>query len=302
MSAGLDSAPSNDKGIEVTATFDRIDTVHTTDSFATAHTLESTGTRKHGSTEKLTSTGVERNAEDEREEPDAAYHSEEPVINEKDRAPPDGGAAEAQLARTVTGGSARPYSAFPKRTKWLIAGLGGVAAVFSPISVSPPLFIANAQSNIFVPAIPALADAFHRSEQDISLAVTTYLVFQAVTPSFFGSASDTFGRRPIFLLVMTIYIGANIGLALCPTDAYWLLLFLRAVQATGGSGVVSIGAGAISDVALPREKGKYMAVFQVCLQRGSADRSPPPCSAHRSAPFWAVFSQRHWAGAPSSGS
>lgn len=64
---------------------------------------------------------------------------------------------------------------------------------------------------------------------------------------------------------MAIYIGANIGLALCPTDTYWLLLFLRAVQATGGSGVVSIGAGAISDVALPREKGKYMAVFQVSL-------------------------------------
>jgi MFS family permease len=127
---------------------------------------------------------------------------------------------------------------------------------------------ANVQSNIFVPAIPALASAFHRSEQDISLAVTTYLVFQAVTPSFFGSASDTFGRRPIFLLVMAIYIGANIGLALCPTSEYWLLLFLRAVQATGGSGVVSIGAGAISDVALPREKGKYMAVFQVCRRRG----------------------------------
>lgn len=48
---------------------------------------------------------------------------------------PASDSAEAQLSRTLTGGSARPYSAFPDRTKWLIAGLGGIAAVFSPISV-----------------------------------------------------------------------------------------------------------------------------------------------------------------------
>lgn len=136
MSA-LPAYAANNRDIEVTATFDRIDTVHTTDSFATAHTIESTDTRKNGSTDKLSPTGVASDSLIERgdADPDAAYHSEEPVINEKDRAPPaDGG--QAELARTVTGGSARPYSAFPKRTKWLIAGLGGVAAVFSPISVS----------------------------------------------------------------------------------------------------------------------------------------------------------------------
>ncbi len=89
-----------------------------------------------------------------------------------------------------------------------------------------------------------------------------YLVFQAVTPSFFGAASDSFGRRPILLLVLTIYLGANIGLALMPTSAYWLLLFLRAIQATGGSAVIAIGAGSISDISEPKERGKFMAIFQ----------------------------------------
>lgn len=97
-----------------------------------------------------------------------------------------------------------------------------------------------------------------------------YLVFQAVTPSFFGSASDTYGRRPILLLTMVIYIGANIGLALMPTSKYWLLLFLRALQSTGGSAVIAIGAGTISDIAEPRERGKYMAVFQSGAMIGPA--------------------------------
>jgi len=107
-----------------------------------------------------------------------------------------------------------------------------------------------------------LAREFNRGEEQISLAITVYLVFQAVTPSFFGALSDTYGRRPVYLLTLTLYLGANVGLALCPTSAYWLLLVLRAVQATGGSAVISIGSGTISDIAEPRERGKYMALFQ----------------------------------------
>jgi MFS family permease len=71
-------------------------------------------------------------------------------------------------------------------------------------------------------------------------------------------------------MTLSVYIGANIGLALCPTNAYWLLLVLRALQATGGSAVISIGAGAVSDVAEPRERGRYMSVFQVGAMVGPA--------------------------------
>jgi len=183
-----------------------------------------------------------------------------------------------RTATITTAASNRPYSAFSKQTRWTVATLAGIAGVFSPIS-----------SNIFVPAIPRLAQDFNRPTSDISLAVTVshpsatlhasalpdanlqiYLVFQAVTPSFFGAASDSYGRRPILLLTMVVYMGANIGLALMPTSAYWLLLFLRAVQSTGGSAVISIGAGAISDIAEPRERGMFMAVFQAGAMFGPA--------------------------------
>ncbi|ODO06339.1 hypothetical protein L198_01571 [Cryptococcus wingfieldii CBS 7118] len=144
-----------------------------------------------------------------------------------------------------------PYSAFSKPTKYLIVGLGAIAAIFSPIS-----------SNIFVPAIPTLADQFHRSESDISQAITIYLVFQAITPSIFGAMSDSFGRRPLYLATLVIYLCANIGLALTPTSTYALLLVLRALQLTGGSAVIAIGYGCVADVAEPRERGTYAALFQ----------------------------------------
>lgn len=65
------------------------------------------------------------------------------------------------------GPPARPYSAFSNKMKWIIALLCGAGAIISPLS-----------SNIFVPAIPSMADAFGHSEEHIALGVTVYLVFQ----------------------------------------------------------------------------------------------------------------------------
>lgn len=128
-------------------------------------------------------------------------------------------------------------------------------------------------SNIFVPAIPVIARAFNRSEQDITLAVTAYLIFQAITPSFLGSLSDSYGRRPVAISMLFVYIGANVGLALVPTgehSGYAALLVLRMLQATGGSCLIAIGAGCVNDVAEPREKGMFMGIFQVGAMSGPA--------------------------------
>ncbi|GFZ51213.1 hypothetical protein JCM24511_08971 [Saitozyma sp. JCM 24511] len=144
-----------------------------------------------------------------------------------------------------------PYSAFSQSTRWRMVVLAGLSAICTTIS-----------SNIFVPAIPTLAGAFNRSEGDISQAVTVYLAFQAVTPPLFGAMSDSFGRRPLYLATLSVYCGATAGLACMPISQYWVLLFLRGLQSTGGSAIVAIGAGCVSDIAEPRERGKFMAVFQ----------------------------------------
>lgn len=73
---------------------------------------------------------------------------------------------------------------------------------------------------------------------------------QAISPSFWGALSDVWGRRPVYLSTMVVYIGACIGLAL--TKSYPLLLVLRMIQAFGSSSVVAIGAGTI---------GKYYYFF-----------------------------------------
>lgn len=81
-----------------------------------------------------------------------------------------------------------------------------------------------------------------------------YIVFQAISPLLFATASDTFGRRPIYLITFSVYTLASLGLVLNRTS-YAGLLVLRAMQSLGASAVLAISYGVIADICVPSERG-----------------------------------------------
>ncbi|KAI0147175.1 major facilitator superfamily domain-containing protein [Xylariaceae sp. FL1272] len=148
--------------------------------------------------------------------------------------------------------STPPYSIYSRNDKWLLVGFVGVAGLFSPLP-----------ANIYFPAIPALTAVFHHSTADLNLTVTIYLVLQGVSPMLWGPLSDRYGRRPLFLICLLILIGSSLGLALCPTSAFWLLLLLRALQAGGCASTIALGAGVIGDIATVDERGSFFGYFNL---------------------------------------
>ena len=143
--------------------------------------------------------------------------------------------------------TARPvdrYSAFLPWQKNSIIGLAALGGWFSSIS-----------SFIYFPAIPFLAADLHVNIQQVNLTVTSYLIMSGIFPSIMGDAADRFGRRPVFLVALIVYFGANIGLAL---QSHFVLLFvLRMVQSAGISGTFSIAYGVLGDLFTPAERGGY---------------------------------------------
>ncbi len=82
----------------------------------------------------------------------------------------------------------------------------------------------------------------------------------------------TDGRRPVYLTVLPIFAIGSLGVALA-RNVPQLLLF-RVVQAFGGGGGMSIGAGVISDIYRLEQRGTAMGVFfavSVLLARAGFD-------------------------------
>ncbi|KAI1075741.1 MFS general substrate transporter [Whalleya microplaca] len=134
----------------------------------------------------------------------------------------------------------------------------------SRVSSGPPYIAMNFVSalvspftaNVYFPAIPALSESLGVTIGQINLTLTTYMIFQGLAPTIFGDFGDIAGRRPAFIVAFTIYLGANIGLAL--QRDYAALLILRMVQSGGSSGTIALVYAVVADIAPSSERGKYM--------------------------------------------
>jgi len=118
-------------------------------------------------------------------------------------------------------------------------------------------------ANIYFPAIPTLAAAFGQSIDAMNQTVTVYLIFQGLSPMLWGPVSDRHGRRLVYLVCLSILILSSIGMALCPTNHFWLLLFLRCFQSGGSASAIALGAGVIGDISTSSERGGYFGIFNL---------------------------------------
>ncbi|KAL2066809.1 hypothetical protein VTL71DRAFT_1233 [Oculimacula yallundae] len=115
-------------------------------------------------------------------------------------------------------------------------------------------------ATIYFPLIPMLSKNFSVSIQAINLTVTVYAICQAVSPIVFASLADARGRRPVILVLLTIYSLASLGLAL-NKNSYAGLVVLRGVQSFGGSATPAIAYGLVADVATLSERGNMLGVM-----------------------------------------
>ncbi|KAJ4486629.1 major facilitator superfamily domain-containing protein [Lentinula edodes] len=144
-----------------------------------------------------------------------------------------------------------PYSIYTRNEKWFLVLLIAISGLFSPLT-----------ANVYFPAIPAIAGAFHKSTELINLTITMYMIFQGISPMLFGTLADNVGRRIIYASCLLILSLTCVGLALIPTSAYWLLLLLRCLQSTGSASTIALGAGVIGDIAEAHERGGFFGVYQ----------------------------------------
>ncbi|KAJ1975574.1 hypothetical protein H4R35_003088 [Dimargaris xerosporica] len=131
--------------------------------------------------------------------------------------------------------------------------------IFIVIVVSLSGALAPFASNIFLPALTDIAVDLSSTVEEINVAVSVFMIGLAVAPVLWGPMADQFGRRYVYALSTLICMAASIGCALATSAP--MLLGMRFGQAFGGSCTMVIGAGTISDIYEPFQRGTAMGVY-----------------------------------------
>ncbi|NOD75186.1 MULTISPECIES: multidrug effflux MFS transporter [unclassified Ruegeria] len=116
--------------------------------------------------------------------------------------------------------------------------------------------------NMFLPSLAHMSEDFGVDYGLMNLSVAGYLAVSAVLQLIMGPLSDRFGRRPILLMSMTIFVVASIGCTLA--ESIWGFLGFRLLQAAVVAGSV-LSSASIRDRYPPNEAASKLGYVAMAM-------------------------------------
>jgi MFS transporter, DHA1 family, multidrug resistance protein len=120
--------------------------------------------------------------------------------------------------------------------------------------------------HVFVPALPQAAADLGASPGSIQLTVSCYILGLAVGQLIYGPVSDRFGRRPVLIAGLAIYVVAGFGAVLAP--GVHSLIAARLFQALGGGAGMVLGRAIVRDGAGTADSTKRLALMNLMVTLG----------------------------------
>jgi len=120
------------------------------------------------------------------------------------------------------------------------------------------LALASLDQNIVAVALPQIVSDLGGLHH-LSWVVTSFLVTSTATTPLYGKLSDMYGRKPLFVAAIVIFL---IGSCLCGLAHSMIeLVVYRGIQGLGAGGLIVLAQTTIADLVVPRERGRYQGLF-----------------------------------------
>lgn len=113
--------------------------------------------------------------------------------------------------------------------------------------------------DMYLPALPEMTEVFNCNTSVIQLGLTFCMVGLAIGQLLFGPASDKYGRRPILILTLLIFVGAS--LTCCLAKSISTFITARFLQGIGGSGGIVLSRSIAADIYSGRELARLIATL-----------------------------------------
>ena len=120
------------------------------------------------------------------------------------------------------------------------------------------LFLGALDQTIVGPALPTIVTKLAGNDYYV-WAVTIYLLTSTISVPFWGKLSDLYGRKPIFMIGIVIFL---VGSALSGlSQNMGMLIAFRGLQGIGAGSLFPVALAVIGDLFTPAERGKYQGLF-----------------------------------------
>src|SRR5258707_12182552 len=90
-------------------------------------------------------------------------------------------------------------------------------------------------------------------------AVTIYLLTSTISGPIYGKLSDLFGRRPIVIFAVSLFLISSVLAGL--SQEMWQFILFRGIQGLGGGAAFPVALAVVADLYTPAERGKDRGFF-----------------------------------------
>jgi EmrB/QacA subfamily drug resistance transporter len=126
------------------------------------------------------------------------------------------------------------------------------------LAVMLGLFLGALDQTIVGPALPTIVSQLAGNDLYV-WTVTAYLLTSTISVPFWGKLSDLYGRKPIFMIGIVLFL---IGSALSGLSTNMaMLIFFRGIQGIGAGSLFPVALSIIGDMYTPAERGRYQGLF-----------------------------------------
>ena len=118
-------------------------------------------------------------------------------------------------------------------------------------------------TDIYLPSLPSIAAEFSTDTASVQLTLSIFMIAFAVSQLVYGPLSDQFGRRPVLLGGMSLYLVASTGCAMA--DSIETLILARFLQALGACSGPVVARAIVRDVFGRERSAKVMAYMGTAM-------------------------------------
>ena len=120
------------------------------------------------------------------------------------------------------------------------------------------LFLVALDQTVVGVALPVIITELQGNEL-YTWSITIYLLTSTISGPIYGKLSDLFGRRPIFMFGVGLFLVASVLCGL--SQEMWQFVLFRGLQGLGGGAVFPVAIAVVADLYTPADRGKYLGFF-----------------------------------------